>query len=149
MVAKKKSDYEAAEAAYKAALQLLAEQGADSALYRDVVSNLADVHRKKGQYAQARELYLSALRKVCSPTLPVANLSASDSNLLQAEQTYGLNHPHVAELCNNLGMLEKKEGKYEEALQHYRTALRIATHFFGKQHPSVGMYLTNLGDIYR
>jgi hypothetical protein len=46
-------------------------------------------------------------------------------------------------------MLEKKEGKYEEALQHYRTALRIATHFFGKQHPSVGMYLTNLGDIYR
>lgn len=46
-------------------------------------------------------------------------------------------------------MLAKKEGKYPEALKYYKTALRISTHFFGKDHPSVGIYLTNLGDVYR
>lgn len=46
-------------------------------------------------------------------------------------------------------MLNKKEGKYEEALVYYKTALQIGKFFFGANHPSIGMYLTNLGDIYR
>lgn len=46
-------------------------------------------------------------------------------------------------------MLNKKEGKYEEALTCYKTALQIGKFFFGASHPSIGMYLTNLGDIYR
>ena len=33
--------------------------------------------------------------------------------------------------------------------QYYRTALKLARHFKGKDHPSVGVFLTNLGDIYR
>ena len=46
-------------------------------------------------------------------------------------------------------MLAKKEGKYVEALEYYKTAMRIGKHFFGNAHPSIGMYLTNLGDIHR
>ncbi len=55
----------------------------------------------------------------------------------------------IAEVSNALGMLNKKEGKYNEALECYKTALQIGKYFFGADHPSIGMYLTNLGDIYR
>ena len=46
-------------------------------------------------------------------------------------------------------MLNKKEGKYDEALGYYKTALQIGKYFFGANHPSIGVYLTNLGDIHR
>lgn len=46
-------------------------------------------------------------------------------------------------------MLDKKEGRYAEALQNYKVAMRIGKHLFGNRHPSIGMYLTNLGDIHR
>ena len=46
-------------------------------------------------------------------------------------------------------MLSKKEGKYDEALEYLKQALKISKHFFGQQHPNTGIYLTNVGDIYR
>lgn len=90
---------------------------------------MIDVHRKKGNYDEARELYLQALK--------------------QTESLYGQNHPSIADINNNLAILLKKEGKYTEALDYLKQALKVSKHFYGQQHPDVGIYLTNVGDIYR
>jgi tetratricopeptide (TPR) repeat protein len=50
---------------------------------------------------------------------------------------------------NNLGILLKKEGKYTEALDYLKRALKISKHYYGHKHESIGMYLGNIGDIYR
>ena len=50
---------------------------------------------------------------------------------------------------NNLGILLKKEGKYTEALDYLKQALKISKHYYGDKHESIGMYLGNIGDIYR
>ena len=65
------------------------------------------------------------------------------------ESLYGQNHPSIADIMNNLGMLLKKEGKYNEALDYLKRALRISKHFYGQDHPTIGIYLTNMGDIQR
>ncbi len=46
-------------------------------------------------------------------------------------------------------MLLKKEGQYNESLEYLKQALKISKHFYGDQHPTIGIYLTNVGDIYR
>lgn len=88
-----------------------------------------DIHRKKGQYHEARDLYLKALK--------------------QMESLHGQNHPSIADIMNNLGMLLKKEGKYNEALDYLKQAIKISKHYYGAQNPSIGIYLNNIGDIYR
>lgn len=50
---------------------------------------------------------------------------------------------------NNLGLLLKKEGKYTEALDYIKQALKISKHYYGQDDPDIGVYLTNVGDIYR
>ncbi len=90
---------------------------------------MIDIHRKKGNYDEARELYLKSLK--------------------QTESLYGQNHPSIADIMNNLGILYKKEGKYTEALEYLKQALKISKHLYGQQHPDIGVYLTNVGDIYR
>jgi len=65
------------------------------------------------------------------------------------ESLYGQNHPSIADIMNNLGMLLKKEGKYNEALDYLKQALKISKHYYGETHPSIGLYLTNVGDIQR
>ena len=90
---------------------------------------MEDVHRKKGNYDEAREFYLQSLK--------------------QAESLYGQNHLCIADILNNLAILYKKEGKYSEALEYLKRALKISKHYHGQEHPSIGIYLTNVGDIYR
>jgi Tfp pilus assembly protein PilF len=65
------------------------------------------------------------------------------------ESLHGQNHPYIADIMNNLGVLLKKEGKYNEALDYFKQALRISKHYYGQDHPTIGIYLTNVGDIYR
>ena len=94
-----------------------------------VLSSRTDVHRKKGNYNEAKELYFKSLK--------------------QAESLLGENHPSVAEIRNNLGVVLKKEGQYDQALEHLKYALKTFKHYYGQQHPSIGICLTNVGDIYR
>lgn len=67
----------------------------------------------------------------------------------QIESIHGQNHPSIAEILNNLAVLYKKQGNYLEALEYLKQAVRIVKHFFGNQHQDIGIYLTNIGDIYR
>ncbi|UJR36168.1 hypothetical protein I4U23_028902 [Adineta vaga] len=126
LVAKKCSEYDQAIISYNNALDIV---DIHSDLWSDIISNLADIHRKKGNYNEARDLYLKSLE--------------------QMESLYGQNHPSIADIMNNLGMLLKKEGKYNEALDYFKQAVKIAKHYYGQEHSSIGMYLTNIGDIQR
>ena len=71
------------------------------------------------------------------------------SAIKNSEALHGANHPSIAETMNNLAVLYKKEGNYDEALVFLKQALKIFKHFYGQQHPSIGICLTNVGDIYR
>lgn len=46
-------------------------------------------------------------------------------------------------------MLQKKEGDYANAKINYERALKIVSEKLGLQHPKIGIYSVNLGDIYR
>ena len=94
-----------------------------------IINLYVDIYRKKGNYDEAQELYLEALK--------------------HAESIHGQNHPSVADTMNNLGILLKKQGKYNEALDYLKQALKFSKHYYGQEHPSIGIYLTNVGDIYR
>jgi len=126
LLAKKNSEYDKAIQVLTDAMKIIS---IDDNFWSELALNLADVYRKKGNYKDARDLYLRILTKL--------------------EQAFGESHPQIATVSNALGMLEKKEGHYNEALKYYKNALRIGKHFFGKAHPDIGMYLTNLGDIWR
>ncbi|CAF2776757.1 unnamed protein product [Rotaria sp. Silwood2] len=126
LLAKKCSDYDQAISSYNKALEI-ADTNSD--LWSEIVANLADIFRKKGNYNDSHELYLKALK--------------------QLESVHGHNHPLVADVMNNLGILLKKEGKYIEALDYFKQALKISKHYYGHKHESIGMYLGNIGDIYR
>ncbi|CAF1231755.1 unnamed protein product [Rotaria sordida] len=126
LVAKKCSDYDQAILAYNNALEIV---DTNSDVWSEIISHLADIHRKKANYNEARDLYLKSLK--------------------QMEAIYGQNHPSIADIMNNLGMLLKKEGKYNEALDYLKQAIKISKHYYGEEHPSLGIYLTNIGDIYR
>jgi Tfp pilus assembly protein PilF len=65
------------------------------------------------------------------------------------ESFYGKDHPSTADIMNNLGMLFKKQGQYNDGLDYLKRALKISKHYHGEQHPSIGIYLTNIGDIHR
>lgn len=69
--------------------------------------------------------------------------------LKQLETMHGHNHPSVGDVMNSLGILSKKVGKYSEALAYFKRALKISRHYYGGKHESIGMYLGNIGDIYR
>lgn len=115
--------------------------------YSEILYNLADTYRKIEKFNESRPLYLESLSII--------------------EKEYGMKHAEVAEVCNALGMQLKKEGhpssilstlffmicffsgQYEEAKSYYNRALMIVTELFGSSHPKNGIYLVNLGDIYR
>ncbi|CAF1175269.1 unnamed protein product [Rotaria sordida] len=126
LLAKKCSDYDQAISTYTKALEIA---DPDSDLWSEIVVNLADSFRKKGNYNESHELYIKALK--------------------QLESVHGHNHPLVADVVKNLGILLKKEGKYTEALDCFKQALKISKHYYGRKHESIGMYLGNIGDIYR
>src|SRR6185437_13092116 len=94
-----------------------------------VKMNLADIHRKRGAYEQAQQLYREALA--------------------QLEASLGAEHPEVGEALNCIGMLHKKLASYAEAEEAYQRALEIFTKSYGPAHPKVGIVLNNLGDVRR
>ena len=65
------------------------------------------------------------------------------------EKSLGINHEEVANILNNIGLVLKKQAKYEEAKEFYAKSLSIIKSVFGAKHPKVGTGLYNLADIYR
>ena len=95
--------------------------------------SLGNAYAKKGKTALAEEEYLKAL--AADPNYPQVHLNIGviyydRGDYARAEQEFfkeiEINHGfESAYAFNNLGNIRVRQGKYEEALHFYRTALRI------------------------
>lgn len=61
----------------------------------------------------------------------------------------GPNHVEVAEVLNSQGLVLKKRADYDGAEKLYKRAIDIVVKTFGEKHYKVGIYMNNLGDIWR
>ena len=89
---------------------------------------LGDAFYCRGNYNKALE-YLENALTVC-----VKNL--------------GEDHPKVATIYNNIGVLYRNQGKYEEALTYNKKALSIRVKALGKDHPSTAITYNNMAYVY-
>ena len=64
------------------------------------------------------------------------------------EKEFGPDHPDVATILNNMGVLYRGEGDYASAEPLYKRALAIREKALGPDHPEVATSLNNLGVLY-
>ena len=65
-------------------------------------------------------------------------------------RVFGSDHPDVAASYNNLAIIYKKQGKYEEALEVYTKSLDMMTRIYGgDNHPSVADSKYNLALLHK
>ena len=135
------------------------------------LNDLAEVHRKQGQYAKAEPLFRRSLamqENALGPEHPNVALSlnnlaalyyaqgeyAEAEPLLQRslairEKALGPQHPDVAQSLNNLAVLYLAQGEYGEAERLARRALAIQEKALGSEHRDVALSLNNLAELYR
>ena len=94
---------------------------------RSIKTNLAQAYRKNQEYQKSESLYKEVLY-----SLPSENPYSVDESTIQ----------------NNLGFLMKVQGKSEEALVHYNSALEINRFIYGEKHPNTKIILNNLSALY-
>lgn len=75
-------------------------------------------------------------------------LVLAKQSLQMAEDEGGYNHPTVAQSMNNLALLYKTLGWYEEAERLYYLSLTILQLNQGPEHPSTAASLNNLAALY-
>lgn len=92
------------------------------------LSNLALLHKSRGEYGKAVNLLKQALAA--------------------EEKAFGLEHFRVAVRLNSLALLYQDMGIFEEALPLYERALRIDEKAYGKSHPAVARDLANLAGVH-
>ncbi len=146
--------------------------GAD---HRDTVSNmvdLAEILRTEGKYAQAEELFTSALntnlrlnRERDPATLGARNGLAllavnPHADYRRAEELYSQNLKMQRSVLgdtdfqslatmNNLAALLDREGKFSQAEVLYRQVLEVKKRVLGEEHPSTLTSLSGLSVLYR
>jgi tetratricopeptide (TPR) repeat protein len=64
------------------------------------------------------------------------------------QELLGDRHPDVASSINNLALLYKSQGRYEEAEPLYQQALVLRQELLGDHHPNVAESLSNLAGLY-
>ncbi len=64
------------------------------------------------------------------------------------KEIHGKDHPDTANALNNLAVVEKRLGRYDQAGEHYRQALEIQRAHFGDTHPGTLTTMKNLGLLY-
>jgi len=84
---------------------------------------------KQGQYSEATKVTKEALKV--------------------AEETFGPDHPDVAQSLNNLVELYRAQGKYAQAEPLYKRALTIWGKSLGPDHPDVATVLENMAGFYK
>ena len=68
---------------------------------------------------------------------------------LKEAERFGPADPRLATSLNNLGVLYKTQGKYEEAESFYKRSLSIDEKALGAEHPDVATDLNNLALLYK
>ncbi|KAL7548407.1 hypothetical protein ACHAWF_011696 [Thalassiosira exigua] len=76
-------------------------------------------------------------------------LSVASDLLDKTVELYGSSHPATASAHNNLGLMHKMLGRYDDARESYHDALRIYGEVVGKDRASYAAALSNLGMLER
>ena len=76
-------------------------------------------------------------------------LSIANELLSISSSHFGTLHPATASAYNNVGLMNKCLGNYEEAKEAYHEALRVYGEVCGKDHSSYAAALSNLGMLER
>ena len=124
MVLKTEEQFEAAQAHFLEALRIQRQRG-DSAGEATNLMHLADLLALRGNYQEAEPLARQALQ--------------IDRRHFQQEPT-----PDLAMDLNILGMIVRRQGRYEEAKTLYQEAAAIQRELLGDDHPYLGTTLNNL-----
>lgn len=127
-VLQQEGDYEAAEAAYREALEVRRDRfGERHPKVAESLHDLGDVLQDQGDYASAEELYREALS--------------------QRRELLGERHEDVAESLNNLALLFHERQELDRAEPLYRRALALRRELLGSDHPDVAVSLANLAAL--
>ena len=153
--------------------EMIAEKAIQMAKSTENNSLLAEAYRVKGigqsyqgKYANAYDSYLEALKsfEIANDKTGQAKVNMNIGNLYREDDYdkallfYKKSMPVaialkdssiIAALSLNMGNVYFRQEKYNEALDYFKQALRISKHYYGQDHPSIGIYLTNVGDIHR
>jgi len=78
-----------------------------------------------------------------------AALETAEKILEQSAKLFKTDHPATASAHNNLGLIHKHIGKYDESEKFYLEALAIYERILGKDHASYAAALHNLGSLMR
>ena len=76
-------------------------------------------------------------------------LKASEDLLQETETHFGRDHPATASAYNNVGLMNKLLGHFDESRKHYQQALSIYKTVVGSDHASYASALHNLGNLNR
>jgi len=134
------------------------------------MDTLARIHSTRGQYAEARAIYIE-MEKLDAATFLgtnhpryVAHLH-NHATVLQAdedtagavqafkkvaasiEKLYGDSSSDLPAVYANLGRLEQSRNKLAAAEKHYERARKLSKHLLGEKHPFYGYDLANLGRL--
>ena len=168
-----KEDYFEAEALYQQALMLHEhEYGKESIECATVLDDLGVCHEIKEQVAKAKDLHEQSLaikKKLCPTGDSVAiadsyhnlgNVSFMEGNYDQAKEYYKKclviynrdsksNSIKIAETENNLGVLSQSIDRiYDQALVHYKSALKTLEGHYGEGHIETVNTIFNIGRLF-
>lgn len=93
-----------------------------------VYNNAAVVYQEIGEWKKAREFYEKALKM----------MERSADNYSSAYAT----------LKQNLGIICRVEGNFEDSLQYLQESLHLHREIYGIDHPAIGNTLTSIGETY-
>ncbi|HRK33952.1 MAG TPA: tetratricopeptide repeat protein [Candidatus Hydrogenedentes bacterium] len=156
------TEYAEAEKCFQSALCLRKDEcGEESRFVPATLNNLADLHYIAGNVDKVECLYKEALDinghdpysvEVGRSLNGLALVAADAGNIAEAENLLKRavkvhfhggrsEHPYMATVLTNLGILYTEQGKYEEAAEALKKAKRIQYEVLGKNHPDVAIRL--------
>jgi len=125
----KVANLSAAEALYLRALDIAEKSKIATSQTWEILKDLGDIYRLKGDYARAEELLQRAL---------AIREAVSDEN-----------KANVAKIYNSQAEMYRAQGQYAKAEAIYLKAIAIVEQSVGTNDPFLGIPLGNLAEIYR
>ena len=120
--------FEEAELHYNQALQILAKQSDPYPYLTDSQHGLANLYVRKKEYQKAEKLHQYAI------------------DLIESKE--GLTHHRLITHWASLAVIYCFQGKIKKAIELYRKCINKSTVIYGKEHPLVGTYRSDLAWIF-
>ena len=130
---------------------VMAALGSKNEVFARYQKTMADVYRKQAKYKEAVDLYRACLHTLRSLYGLVSAFNLQLSSLVWSSLSLSLSHTHthtgltfwlltldkvhpeVAEVYHCLGLIAKKEGKYEHALKSLKRSIKIMEDIHGRK----------------